>query len=65
MDIRRIMCEQLEIKSTITPETVYFKHYPEGKPQLHIDIIEGVSGRSIFLTEENAKQIKDFLNKYY
>lgn len=65
MDITPVKCEELAIKSEITPETVWFKHYPEGNSQLHIHIIEGISGRSIFLTKENAEQIKEFLNKYY
>jgi hypothetical protein len=68
-----VPCETLRIKSTITPETVYFNHYPGdtpdrcAAPQLHVTTImsNGISGTSIFLTEHDAVMIRDFLNKHY
>lgn len=65
MSIAPIKCYEISIKSNITPETVWFKHYPDGDKQLHIHIIQGISGKSIFLTEADAHIVKDFLNKYY
>lgn len=58
---------EIAIKSDITPETAYLTHYPgsNDKPQLHITVLQGVSGHSIFLAEADAKAARDFLNKYF
>lgn len=67
MEITRVKCDSMSITSTITPETIVFNHYPgsSSDPQLHVHIIEGISGRSIFLTERDARVIKEFMNKHY
>jgi hypothetical protein len=60
--------EQLSIKSTITPETVYFNHYPgqvAGDAQLHVTVLQGTTGRGIFLHEADALLVRDFLNEFY
>ncbi len=61
--------ECLSIKSDITPETVYFNHYPqggaEGDAQLHVTVLQGVTGKGIFLSEADALLVRDFLNEFY
>lgn len=56
----------LSIKSDITPETLDVIHYPgEGETQVHFHIRQGISGRSIYLREADARLIRDFLNEFY
>jgi len=66
MDITRIKSNDLTIKSTITPETIHLMHYPDGGDQLHIHLQDGISfSRSIFLSADHARDIRDFLNRHY
>jgi hypothetical protein len=65
-----VRCERLSIKSQITPETVHFNVYPGTDPdtadrQLHVTILQGISGRSIYLSEADALLVRDFLNEFY
>lgn len=62
--------EMLSIKSDITPETVYFKHYPdtpESDGQLHVTVIQGngISGAGIFMRKDDALLVRDFINEFY
>jgi dihydrodipicolinate synthase/N-acetylneuraminate lyase len=64
MDITPLKSNVLSIESRITPETIYLSHYLESD-QLHALILLGTTGKSIFLSREDAARIRDFLNKEY
>jgi hypothetical protein len=75
-----VRCEQLSIKSQITPETVHFNVYPgtdlhfnvypgtdpdTADRQLHVTVLQGTTGKGIFLSEADALLVRDFLNEFY
>jgi hypothetical protein len=65
-----VRCEQLSIKSDVTPETIYFKHYPDtstSEGQLHVTVMQknGVSGAGIYLRKADALLVRDFVNEFY
>lgn len=59
-----VLSIESQILTGITPETIHLHHYLESD-QLHVLVLLGVTGKTIFLSREDAVQIRDFLNKEY